>query len=124
MGRLCEMQRPWGWDRGDPCTAWETNNFDDTKPNYQGFNVELLLTNNSDKKVPDEWPLSFTTAKGKVFKACYYRYSGSGPVPGATSSVTFFTVVELGDYVETVTFSLEGQTVRLCLDGKGGWWSC
>lgn len=124
VGDQHRYEEPWGWDRGDPCEAWETGDFDDTQPNYRGFNVELLLTNNSDTKVPDAWPISFTTEKGKSVEACYYGYEGSGPLPGATSSVTFFTVVEKGDYVQTVTFSFEGQTVRLCLDGQGGWSRC
>jgi len=124
LGSQHRYEEPWGWDRGDPCQAWATGNFDDTKPNYRGFNVELLLTNNSDSKVPDAWPISFTTANGKQVNACYYGYDGSGPPPGATSSVTFFTVVEKGDFVETITFALNDQTVQLCLDGKGGWSPC
>lgn len=124
VGNQHRYEEPWGWDRGDPCKAWETGDFDDTRPNYRGFNVELLLTNNSDSKLLDAWPISFTTAKGKSVKACYYGYEGSGPSPGATSSVTFFTVVEKGDYVEKITFSLDDQTVQLCLDGKGGWSGC
>ncbi len=124
VGSQHRYEEPWGWDRDDPCKAWETGNFDDTKPFYRGFNVELLLTNNSDEKVPDAWPVSFTTAGGKTVKACYYGYEGSGPQAGETSSVTFFTVVEQGDFVENITFSYNGQTVQLCLDGKGGWVHC
>ncbi|MCB9078681.1 MAG: nuclear transport factor 2 family protein [Anaerolineaceae bacterium] len=124
VGSQHRYEEPWGWDRGDPCEAWATNNFDDTKPNYRGFNVELLLTNNSDSKVPDNWPISFTTANGKSVKPCFYGYHGSGPEPGVTRSVTFFTVVEQGDYVAKITFSLNDQTLILCLDGKGGWQQC
>ncbi|HEX9923473.1 MAG TPA: hypothetical protein VGD99_12520 [Anaerolineae bacterium] len=124
LGNQHRYEEPWGWDRGNPCEAWATGNFDDTKPDYRGFNIELLLTNNAETKVPDDWPVSFTTANGKQVQACYYGYSGSGPEPGATSSVTFFTVVEKGDYVERIAFSLNGQTIQLCLDGAGGWSSC
>lgn len=124
LGSQHRYEEPWGWDRGNPCEAWQTGNFDDTKPNYRGFNVELLLTNHSDKKIPDQWPISFTTAKGQSVQACYYAYAGSGPPPKATSSVTFFTVVEKGDYVEKITLDLEGQIVQLCLDGRGGWSNC
>lgn len=124
VGSQHQYEEPWGWDRGNPCQAWESGNFDDTKPFYRGFNVELLLTNNSAEKVPDAWPVNFTTAGGKTVKACYYGYEGSGPEPGETSSVTFFTVVEQGDFVENITFSYNGQTVQLCLDGKGGWAHC
>lgn len=124
VGSQHRYEEPWGGDRGDPCTAWANNDFDDTKPNYRGFNVELLLTNNSDSKVPDNWPISFTTANGKSVKPCFYGYVGSGPEPGVTRSVTFFTVVEKGDYVEKITFSLNDQTLILCLDGQGGWQQC
>lgn len=124
VGNQHRYEEPWGWDRGDPCQAWKTGDFDDTRPNYRGFNVELLLTNNSETKVPDAWPITFTTARGKSVKACYYDYEGSGPSPEATSSVTFFTVVEKGDYVQKIRLSLNGQTVQLCLDGQGGWSRC
>ena len=124
VGSQHKYEEPWGWDRGDPCEAWATGNFDDTKPNYRGFNVELLLTNNSDTKVPDAWPITFTTAAGKPLEACYYGYEDSGPRPGGTRSVTFFTVVDKDDYVEKITFSLNDQTTQLCLDGKGGWRRC
>lgn len=124
VGNQHRYEEPWGWDKGDPCTAWQSGNFDDTKPYYRGFNVELLLTNNSDQKVPDDWPVSFTTANSKNVKACYYSYPGSGPLPGATSSVTFFTVVDQGDYVKTITLNLEDQTIKICLDGRGDWWPC
>jgi hypothetical protein len=124
IGSQHRYEEPWGWDRGDPCEAWRTNNWDDTKPNYRGFNLELLLTNNSEKKIPDDWSVSFTTANGNSVRACNYIYEGAGPPPGATSSVTFFTVVEKGDFVEKIVFELEGQTVQICLDGKGNWWKC
>lgn len=124
VGNQHRYEEPWGWDRGDPCKAWESGNFDDTKPNYRGFNVELLLTNNSETKLPDAWPISFTTARGKSVQACFYGYAGSGPAPGATNSVTFFTVVEKGDYVSKITFSLNDQAIQLCLDGQGGWAYC
>jgi hypothetical protein len=124
IGNQHRYEEPWGWDRGDPCAAWATGNFDDTRPNYRGFNVELLLTNNSDTRVPDAWPITFKTANGKNVKACYYGYDNSGPEPGITRSVTFFTVVEKGDYVNLIIFSLNDQTIQLCLDGQGDWWKC
>ena len=119
LGNQHRYEEPWGWDQGDPCQAWQSGEWDDTKPNYRGFNIELLLTNNSEEKAPDDWPVTFTTAQGKSVPACYYAYDGSGPPPGATNSVTFFTVVEKGDYVEVITFQLNDQLIRLCLDGQG-----
>ena len=124
VGNQHRYDEPWGWDKGDPCKAWQNGDWDDTKPNYRGFNIELLVTNNSDSKIPDNWPVTFLTKNGESVRACHYGYKGSGPPPGATSSVTFFTVVEKGDYVDRITFKLDGQTINLCLDGQGDWWRC
>jgi hypothetical protein len=124
LGSQHRYEEPWGGDRGDPCRAWEEKNFDDTQPDHRGFNIELLLTNNSDEQAPDAWPVRFTTAAGKQVTACQYAYDGAGPAPDATSSVTFFTVVDKGDYVEKITLTLNDQVINFCLDGKGGWWRC
>ena len=126
VGNQHRYEEPWGGDRGDPCEAWRTGNFDDEHPNFRGFNLELLLTNNSASKVSDNWGdnIHFFTASGGEVKACYYGYGGAGPPPKATSSVTFFTVVPQGDYVQVVQLDLGGYTIRLCLDGKGGSWGC
>ncbi len=126
VGNQHRYEEPWGGDRGDPCEAWRTGNFDDEHPNFRGFNLELLLTNNSAVKVSDNWGdnIRFFTASGGEVKSCYYGYGGAGPPPKATSSVTFFTVVPQGDYVQVVQLDLGGYTVRLCLDGKGGSWGC
>lgn len=124
VGSQHRYEEPWGWDKGDPCKAWREKDFDDTKPNHRGFNVELLLTNNSDVKAPDIWPISFVTSKGRPVKACHYAYDGSGPEPKVTTSLTFFTVVEKGEFVEKITLNLNSQVVRLCLDGRGGAWRC
>ncbi|HEY85481.1 MAG TPA: FHA domain-containing protein [Chloroflexi bacterium] len=126
VGNQHRYEEPWGGDRGDPCEAWRTGNFDDKHPNFRGFNLELLLTNNSQAKVADTWgdDISFFTASGGEVKACFYGYGGAGPPPKATASVTFFTVVPQGDYVQVVQLDLGGYTIRLCLDGKGGSWEC
>ncbi|MEM7028144.1 MAG: nuclear transport factor 2 family protein [Chloroflexota bacterium] len=124
LGSQHRYEEPWGWDKGDPCKAWQNGDWDDTKPNYRGFNLELLLRNNSDEKIPDNWPVRFLTANGQSVRACFYGYKGSGPPPGASSSMTFFTVVEKGDYVDRITFEHDGQTLNVCLDGTGEWWRC
>ncbi len=126
MGNQHLYQEPWGGDRGDPCEAWRTGNFDDNDPNYRGFNLELRLTNNSNQKVSDEWAedLSFFTNQGKELTACYYGYDGMGPPPDGTTSVTFFSVVPKGDYVSVAELNIDGETLRLCFDGRGGAWQC
>ncbi len=127
LGGQHRYEEPWGAPKGgDPCEAWRTNNWDDENPNFRGFNVELLLTNNSTVKVPDNWGenMRFFTAGGQEVTACYYGYAGAGPPPGATSSLTFFTVVPKGDYVQVMQLNLNGQLIQICLDGRGGWWPC
>lgn len=126
MGNQHLYEEPWGGDRGNPCEAWRTGNFDDTDPNYRGFNLELKLTNNSTEKVSDDWAenLSFVTADGKELQACYYGYDGMGPAPKGTTSVTFFSVVPQGDYVSVAELKINGQLLRLCFDGRGGAFEC
>lgn len=119
-------EEPWGGDRGDPCEAWRTGNFDDNDPNYRGFNLELKLTNNSTEKIPDDWAedLTFWTESGKELTACYYGYEGMGPAPRGTTSVTFFTVVPRGDYVSEADVTINDEAIRLCFDGRGGVFEC
>ena len=126
MGNQHLYEEPWGGDRGDPCEAWRTGNFDDNDPNYRGFNLELKLTNNTDAKVADDWAenLRFVTAGGKELQACYYGYDGMGPPPKGTTSVTFFSVVPKGDYVSLAELKIAGETLRLCFDGRGGAFQC
>jgi ELWxxDGT repeat protein len=126
MGNQHLYEEPWGGDRGDPCEAWRTGNFDDTDPNYRGFNLELNLTNKTDQKVSDDWAenLSFFTDKGKELQACYYGYDGMGPAPKGTTSVTFFTVVPKGDFVKVAELDIGGDTLRLCFDGQGSAFQC
>jgi ELWxxDGT repeat protein len=126
MGNQHLYEEPWGGDRGDPCEAWRTGNFDDNDPNYRGFNLELKLTNNTDEKVADDWAeqLIFVTSGGKQLKACYYGYDGMGPAPKGVTSVTFFTVVRKGDYVSLAELHIDDETLRLCFDGRGGAFPC
>jgi hypothetical protein len=127
IGSQHRYEEPWGAPKdGNPCRAWETGNWDDENPNFRGFNVELLLTNNSTAKVQDDWGenMRFFTAAGQEVTACYYGYAGVGPPPGGTTSLTFFSVVPKGDYVQTMQLNLNGQFIRICLDGTGGWSPC
>lgn len=113
------LYEPWGAPRGgDICQSYRDHNFDD-KIHMKGLNLELLLTNNSTIPVPDEWVPDFITAKGKSVQVCYYGYAGSGPKPGATSSMTFFTIVEPDDYVRVVQLNVNGQFIQICLGPSG-----
>lgn len=126
LGNQHNYQEPWGGDKGDPCRAWRENDFDDKNPNFRGFNVELWLTNNTSRKVADNWGegLDFISNTGQSLTACYYGYQGMGPPPKGRSSVTFFSVVPQGQFVQTIELRLSGQIIRLCLDGRGRAWSC
>jgi hypothetical protein len=127
IGSQHRYEEPWGAPKGgNPCRSWENNDWDDEHPDYRGFNVELLLTNNSAVKVQDNWGdgMRFFTSGGQEVVACYYAYGGAGPVPGGTTSLTFFTVVPKGQFVQTMQLNLNGQFVQICLDGRGGWSGC
>ncbi|MEW5957271.1 MAG: FHA domain-containing protein [Chloroflexota bacterium] len=113
------IYEPWGAARGgDVCESYRRHDFDD-RIQMKGFNLELLLTNNSSLPVADNWSPSFTTAKGRSAQVCYYGYAGSGPQPGATSSITFFTIIELDDYVRVVQLDVNGESIQICLDPAG-----
>jgi hypothetical protein len=127
LGNQHRYEEPWGAPKsGDPCEAWNNDNWDDRNANFRGFNVELLLTNNSAFKVSDDWGenIRFFTNRGQEVIACYYVYAGSGPAPEGTTSVTFFSVVPRGDFVQVIELNLNGQYIRICLDGRGGWSGC
>ena len=126
LGNQHRYEEPWGTPKGDVCEAYRNNSWDDEHPNFRGFNVELLLTNQSAVKVQDDWGegMHFFTANGQEVKACYYGYGGAGPAPNGTTSLTFFTVVPKGDYVSMMRLNLNGQSIQLCLDGRGGWSYC
>jgi hypothetical protein len=118
------LYEPWGapWD-DDICQAYRDRNFND-KVVMKGFNLELKLTNNSNLPVADDWEPEFVTAQGKNMQVCYYGYAGSGPPPGATASMTFFTIVTPDDYVRIVTLDVNGERIQLCLDPAGAQTSC
>lgn len=127
LGNQHRYEEPWGAPRhGDPCEAWNNNDWDDRNANFRGFNVELLLTNNSPFKISDQWGenIRFFTNRGQEVTACYYVYAGSGPPPQGTTSVTFFSVVSKGDFVQVIELNLNGQYSRICLDGRGGGSGC
>jgi serine/threonine protein kinase len=118
------LYEPWGAPvGGDICAAFRNGSFND-KIQMKGFNIELSLTNYSTRKVEDDWQPEFITAKGRSVQVCYYGYAGSGPQPGATSYVTFFTIVEPDDYVREVLLEVNGEQLQLCLTLSGAEVSC
>ncbi len=126
IGSQHRYEEPWGAPIGSPCDAWENNAWDDKNANFRGFNVELIFTNNSAVKVQDDWgeEMRFITNKNQEVTACYYGYNGAGPPPQGSTSLTFFTVVPKGDFVQTMQLNLNGEFLQICLDGRGGWNPC
>lgn len=126
LGNQHLYEEPWGAPKnGNACEAWNNDSWDDRNANFRGFNVELLLTNNSTVPIPDQWAndMRFFTTSGQEVDACWYVYNITVP-PGGTVSVTFFSVVPKGDFVQLMQLDLPGQTLRLCLDGRGGASGC
>ncbi|RME98757.1 MAG: hypothetical protein D6768_16590 [Chloroflexi bacterium] len=116
----------WGAPAGaDICDSYNNNNFND-KIHMKGFNIEILLTNRSSVAVSDDWAdfAEFVTSQGRTVQACYYGYPGAGPQPGATSSMTFFTIVESDEFVRIFKLDIGGQTLQLCLDPGGAQSPC
>ena len=118
------LYEPWGApNSSDLCESYRNRDFND-KIQMKGFNLELALTNNGSTAVPDNWEPSFITSRGKSVQACYYGYQGSGPQPGATAFMTFFTVVSPDDYVRTVLLEINGESLQICLDASGAQSPC
>ncbi|MBN1994405.1 MAG: FHA domain-containing protein [Anaerolineae bacterium] len=124
VGGQHKYTEPWGapWD-GDACRAHRENNWND-KARMRAFHLQLLLTNNTNITVPHAWLPDYVTATGKTGRFCFFGYGdrSTAVAPGATGDVTFFTVVDQGDYVQQVILTVNGQTIQLCLgpDGMGG----
>lgn len=108
---------------GDICEDYRNKNFND-KIHKKGFNLELSLTNKTSQKVADDWAPEFITAKGQNVQVCYYGYSGSGPQPGATTVMTFFTIVDPDDFVRTIRLEIGGERLQICLDTNGAQTPC
>lgn len=118
------LYEPWGAPNGnDICEAYRNRDFND-KIRMKGFNLELSLTNNSNLPVPDDWEPTFVTDQGKTVQVCYYGYAGSGPKPGATAFMTFFTIVSPDDFVRTVLLEINGELLQICLDPSGAQTPC
>ncbi len=120
-------EEPWGAARGgDVCRTYRENSWDDENPNFRGFNIELLLANRSQIPVAEDWGgVTYITAAGRTGNMCYHSYPGSGPQPGATSSVTWFALIDRGDYVRVIQLpNVNGQFLQICLDGSGAHTSC
>ncbi len=122
VGGQHKYTEPWGasWD-GDSCKAHRENSWND-KVRARAFHLQLLLTNNTSVTVPGPWIPTYITANGKAEGFCYFGHDFTSVPSNGTSDITFFTVVDQGDYVREVQLTANGQLLRLCLgpDGSGG----
>lgn len=123
LGSQRRYEQPWGAAvAGDVCRSYRENNWDNGNPNFRGFNLELLLTNQSNAPVPDGWTPTYTTQGGQSGRFCYHPYPdgrGTDVAPGTTGSVTFFALVPADDYVNSVRLDVNGQVLQFCLNSNG-----
>jgi hypothetical protein len=123
LGSQRRYEQPWGAAvAGDVCRSYRENNWDNGNPNFRGFNLELLLTNQSNTPIADGWTPTYTTQGGQSGRFCYHPYPdgrGTDVAPGTTGSVTFFALVPADDYVNNVRLEVNGQILQFCLNSNG-----
>lgn len=103
---------PWGRPRNpDGCNG----PYRDRDP-VRRFTVEVILTNNSDRYIPDGWSPDFYSAKGDAPPTCIWYYDNTAVQPGEVIYVTFATHVEADDWVRAMVFDELGYQVTVCFN--------
>ena len=103
---------PWGRPRNpDGCNG----PYNDRDP-VRRFTIEVILTNNSNRYIPDGWFPTFHTAKGQVPPTCIWWYENTAVEPSETIYVTFATHVESDDWVRAMVFDELGYEVMTCFN--------
>jgi hypothetical protein len=97
--------------------------YDDRSP-VRRFTVEVILTNNSNRYIPDAWYPTFYSAKGRSLPACIWYYNNTAVQPGESTDVTFATHLEGDDWVTALVFDELNYTVSICLNGAGQQVAC
>ena len=106
-------------DWGRPTNADGCNGpYNDQDP-VQRLTVELVLTNQSDRDIPDGWYPTFHTAQGQVPPTCVWYYDNTAVQPGETIYVTFATHVNLDDWVQAMVVNELGYAVMVCFSAAG-----
>jgi hypothetical protein len=106
---------PWG----RPTNADGCNGpYNDRDP-VRRLTVELVLTNQSDRYIPDGWYPTFHTAKGQVPPTCVWYYDNIAVQPDETIYVTFATHVNLDDWVQAMVIDELGYAVMVCFNAAG-----
>jgi hypothetical protein len=117
IGRNVQYE-PWGRP-GDPNGCGGP--YDDRSP-VRRLTVEIILTNNSNRSIPDRWAPTFISAKGRPLPSCYHglNYTYNTAVqPGETVNVTFATHMESDDWVSALVFDELNYTLTVCLNPSG-----
>jgi hypothetical protein len=106
---------PWGRPRNaDGCNG----PYNDKDP-VRRLTVEIVLTNQSNRYVPDGWYPTFYTARGQVPPTCIWYYNNTAVQPGETTYVTFATHVDLDDWVQAMVLDELDYAVMVCFNAAG-----
>ena len=97
--------------------------YDDESP-MRRFTVEVILTNNSNRFIPDHWSPVFISAAGRPLPTCIWYYNNTVVQPDEMINVTFDTHTEADDWVSALMFDEIGYTLTLCLSPSGQVVSC
>lgn len=92
--------------------------YDDESPGRR-FTVEVILTNNSTRFIPDHWTPTFVSASGRPLPTCIWYYNNTAVQPDETINVTFATHLETDDWVSALAFDELGYTLAVCLNSSG-----
>ncbi len=97
--------------------------YDDESP-VRRFTVEVILTNNSNRFIPDHWAPTFVSASGRSLPTCVWYYNNTAVQPDETINVTFATHLETDDWVSALVFDELNYTLSVCLNPSGQEASC
>jgi len=102
------------------CAAFDDNS------QVRKFNLEVTLTNHTDKTI-DEWYPEFHSNGGGQLFTCFYVYSAEGfpSVPsGEQRTVTFASFCELNEYVKDMLVKVNNKDYRRCFTQEGTLVTC
>jgi len=106
---------PWGRPTNpDGCRG----PYDDSDP-VKRVTIELIVTNQSNRTIPDHWYPVFYSAQGQVPTTCIWYYDNTAIQPGETTYVTFATHVEANDWVQALMLDELGYQVVICFNAAG-----
>jgi hypothetical protein len=97
------------------CSAFDDNSC------VRKFNLEISLTNHTDKAI-DEWYPDFHSNGGSLLFTCFYVYSAEGfpsVPPGEKRTVTFASFCELNEYVKDMLLKVNDKEQRRCFSPEG-----